>query len=114
MSGSDNVAIPASASRSYLRYRWEAHRSCGAVSAEGAVDGDLVQGALKNRELLVVKSGDEQLEIPRAWTGAVSLRRARPASVRATTTPRAVRVGAGSTNEALIDQPGDATGHARP
>ena len=31
------------------------------VSAKGAVDNDLVQGALKQGELLIVELGDEQL-----------------------------------------------------
>jgi hypothetical protein len=49
----------------------------------------LVQSVLENGELLIVELRDEELRDPRKWTGAVSVKRATPASVSATTTPRA-------------------------
>ena len=39
------------------------------VSAEGAVDDDLVQGALEEGELLIIELGDEQLRDPAGMDG---------------------------------------------
>ena len=83
-------------------------------SAKGAVDDDLVQSALEERELLIIKLRNEQLRDPTGMDGR-----------RLTETGEA-RVGEGhydaagvgtclfSADEAFIDQPGDTTGHARP
>src|SRR3954466_15855634 len=84
------------------------------TSAKGAVDNDLVQSALEKLELPIIELANEQLRDPAGMDGG-----------RLTETGHA-RLGerhyhaAGGaarcvpTDETFIDQPGDATGHARP
>ena len=58
------------------------------ISAKRAVGDDLVQGALETASSCSSSCATNISETARRWTGAVSARRATPASVRATTTPR--------------------------
>ena len=87
------------------------HALC--VSAEGAVDNDLVQSALEEGELLIIELGDEQLRDPAGVDGRrlTEAGDARLGERHHDTTGIGTR--SVSANEAFIDQPGDATGHAR-
>ncbi len=84
------------------------------VSAEGAVDDDLVQGALEEGELLIIELGEEQLGDPAGVDG----RRLSEAGDACLGERHDDTAGVGtcsvSADEACINQPGDATGHARP
>ena len=74
-----------------------------AVSAKRAVDGDLVQGALENRELLIIEARQEILRDP-AGVGRHALGQPCDAGI-GEGNHDAPSVGAGvrSTNEAFID-----------
>src|SRR5438093_1677556 len=84
------------------------------VSAEGAVHDDLVQSALEEGELLIIELGDEQLRDPADMDG----RRLGEAGDAGLGERHHDTAGVGtrsvSADEAFIDQPGDATGYARP
>src|SRR5688572_13912680 len=85
-----------------------------ALLAERAVDCDLAQGALEDLQLLIVELRDEQLRdttrVDRRGLGQAGYARIGQRDHDAT----GVAVGAGSTDEALLYQPGDSAGHARP
>ena len=89
--------------------RAEAHR----LSAERAVDADLVECALERGELLIVELGDEQLgdaaHVDRSGRGEAG--HAGVGQRDHDATP--VGVGGASRNEALAHQAGHAAGHAR-
>jgi hypothetical protein len=84
------------------------------VSAKGAVGNDLVQSALEEGELLIIELGDEQLRDPADMDGR---RLTEPGDARLGerhhhTTGVGIR--SVSADVAFIDEPGHATGHARP
>src|SRR3954470_18590172 len=84
------------------------------TSAKRAVDDDFVQSALEELELPIVELGNEQLRDPAGMDGRrltetgharLGERHYDAAGVGARSVPA---------DEAFIDQPGDATAHARP
>src|SRR6266536_2509775 len=82
--------------------------------AKRAVDGDLVQSVLEHGELLLVEVRDEQFRDP-AQVDRSGLGESRHAGVGQRDDDTAcVRIGVGSPDEALLDQPGHTPGHARP
>src|SRR6266545_7400972 len=81
-------------------------------SAERAVDGDLVESVLEDGELVIVELREEQVRDP-AQMDRSSLGEARYAGVGQRDDDTAsVRIGVGSLDEAFLDQPGYAPGHA--
>src|SRR2546423_7720787 len=81
-------------------------------SAERTVDGDLVESVLEDGELLIVELREEQIRDP-AQVDRSSLGEARCAHVgQGDDDTTSVRIGAGSLDEALLDQPGHTPGHA--
>src|SRR6059058_4000740 len=94
--------------------RWPRATQGRRVSSEGAVDDDLVQGSLEDGELLIVELRDEQVGDPASVDGR-RLTEAGDARVgeRDHDTTR-VGTRSVSADETFIDEPGDATRHARP
>jgi len=81
-------------------------------SAERAVDGDLVESIFEDGELVIVESGDEPFRDP-AQVDRGGLGEARYAGVgQADDDTTSVRVRVRSLDEAFLDQPGYAPGHA--
>src|SRR5207302_8494552 len=81
------------------------------LSAERAVDGDLVESGLEEGELLIVELREEQFRDPAQVDGS-GLGEARYAGVGQRDDDAAcVCIGVGSPDEAFIDQPGDTAGH---
>ena len=82
------------------------------LSAKRAVGGDLIEGALEHRELLIVQPRDEQIEDPAQMHrgGFDQAGHARVGQDDHDAT--CVVVSGSSTNEAFIDEPGDPAGQA--
>jgi hypothetical protein len=89
---------------------WNGDRS----SAEVAVDRDLRQRALEDGELLVIESFDEQLGDAADVCRHSLLQAAQPGIGQPDDDATSVGVGAGSLDQALIDHPGDPSGHTGP
>ncbi len=82
------------------------------LSAKGAVDADFVQGPLENGEFLIIEVSDEQLRDPAQVDRRLA--HAGDAGVgQRNHDATCVCVGFDSTNEAFLNQPGDAPGYAR-
>src|SRR5207237_9963436 len=83
-------------------------------SAKRAVDGDLLQGALENGQLLIIEAGYEMprdsADVGRHGLGEPSLAHVGERNDNAPPVGTGVR----SADQAIIDEPGDAAGHARP
>jgi hypothetical protein len=83
-------------------------------SAKGAVDNYLVQSALEERELLIIELGHEQLRDPAGMDGRRLSEAGDPRLGERHYYTAGVGTRSVSADEAFIDQPGDATAHARP
>ena len=85
-----------------------------ARSAERAVQGDLLQGALEDLEFIGLESAHEMPGDP-AHVDRHGLGQARDPGIRqGNHDASGIGIGVGPPNQAFVDQPGDTAGHARP